>query len=111
MQLRETKAKPEKQDIAKRRASVDGQAIPARGKATHRSRRTRHPGKVCQGSRRQNHLTNHSNMTHVVDQCSVNSQDDLVVAIRHMAAISYKRNPQVTPVLRHVKRIGVKLAK
>ena len=34
MQLRETKAKPKKQDIAKRRASLAGQASLARGKVT-----------------------------------------------------------------------------
>ena len=28
-----------------------------------------------------------------------------------MAAISYRRNPQMTPVLRRVKRIGVELAR
>ena len=34
-----------------------------------------------------------------------------MAAIRHMAAISYKRNPQMTLVLRRVKRTSVELAR
>ena len=73
MQPRETKIKPEEQDIGKRRASLAGQASPARGEATTRCR---HPGKVYRGSWGQNHPTNHSSTTHVVNQCGVKPEGD-----------------------------------
>ena len=76
MQLREAKAKPKKQDITKRRASLARHVSPTRGKATPRSRRPRRPDRANRDSLRQNHLTNHSSTTHVVDQCSVKPQDD-----------------------------------
>ena len=76
MQLRGIKIKPEEQDIGKRRASLVGQASPARGEATARSRQPRHPDKVCRGSRGQNHPTNHSSTTHVVDRSGVKTQGD-----------------------------------
>ena len=63
--------KLEEQDIGKRRASLVGQASPARGEAAARNRQPRHPGKVCRGSLGQNHPTNHSSTTHVVNQCGV----------------------------------------
>jgi hypothetical protein len=90
MQVRETKIKPEKQDIVKREASLARQASPARSKATPRNRQPERPSRACQGPQKQNHLTNHSTTTHVVDQCGLKLQDDQVAAIRHMAAISYK---------------------
>ena len=34
-----------------------------------------------------------------------------MAAIRHMAAISYRRNPQMTPVIRCVKRTSAELAR
>ena len=34
-----------------------------------------------------------------------------MAAIRHMAADSYGRNPQMTPVLSRVKQAGVKMAR
>ena len=74
MQFRRTEIKPEEQYIGKRRASFAGHASPARGEATTRSRQPRHPGKVCRGSRGQNHPTNHSSMTHVINQCGVKLQ-------------------------------------
>ena len=74
MQIRGTKIKPKKQDIIKKKASFAGQVSPARGEATPRSRQPRHPGKVCQGSQGQNHPTNHSNTTHIINQCGVKPQ-------------------------------------
>ena len=71
MQLRRTKIEPKEQDIGKRRASLARQVSPARGKATTRRIQPRHPGRACWGSRRQNHLTNHSSLTHIVNQCDV----------------------------------------
>ena len=76
MQLRGTKIEPKEQDIGKRRASLAGQASPARGEATTRSKQPRLPGRACRGSRGQNHPTNHSSTTHVVNQCGVKPQDD-----------------------------------
>ena len=76
MQFKESKIRIEEQEIGKRRASVGGQAIPARGEATTRSRQPRHPDKVCRGSRGQNHPTNHSSMTHVINQCGAKPQGD-----------------------------------
>lgn len=49
-------------------------------------------------------------MTHVVDQCGVKLQSDKMAAICHMAATSYRRYLQATPVLRRVKQAGAKLA-
>ena len=76
MQFRGTKIEPEEQDIGKRRASLAGQASPARGEATTRSKESKLPGRACRGSRRQNHLTNHSSATHVINQCGVKPQGD-----------------------------------
>ena len=76
MQIRGTKIKPEKQDIVKRKASLAGQASPARGKATTRSKQPRLSGRACRGSRGLNHPANHSNMTHDVNQCDVKPQGD-----------------------------------
>ena len=76
MQFRGTKIKPEEKYIGKRRASLARQASPARGEATARSRQPRPPGKVCRGSQGQNHPTNHSSTTHVVNQCGVKPQGD-----------------------------------
>ena len=76
MQIRRTKIKLEKQDIVKRNTSLAGQASPARGKATLRRKQPRRPRRACRGSRRQNHLTNHSNTTHVVNQCGVTPHGD-----------------------------------
>ena len=52
MQIRGTKIKPEDQDIGKRRASLAGQASPARGEATTRTKQPRLPDRVCRGTRR-----------------------------------------------------------
>ena len=76
MQFRGTRIKPEEQAIDKRRAYLAGQASPARGEATARSRQLRHPGMVCRGSQGQNHPTNKSSTTHVVNECGVKPQDD-----------------------------------
>ena len=76
MQLRGIKIKREEQYIGKRRASLAGQASPARGKATTRSKQSRLPGRACRGSQGKNHPTNHSNTTHVVNQYGVKPQDD-----------------------------------
>ena len=76
MQIRGTKIKPEKQDIVKRKAFLPDQANTARGEATPRSRQPKRPGRAFRDSRRQNHLTNHSTTTHVVDQCGVKPQGD-----------------------------------
>ena len=59
MQIRGTKMKPEKQDTIRRRASFAGQERSARGEATPGRRRPRRPGRACQDTRRQNHLTNY----------------------------------------------------
>ena len=111
MQLKEIEIEPKEQDIGKRRASLAGQVSPARGEATTRTKRPRLPDRACRGSRGLNHPTNHSSTTHVVNQCGVKLQDDYVEAIRHMAAISYRRNPQMTPVLRRVKGTCAELAR
>ena len=76
MQLRETKTKPEKQGIGKGKAYLAGEGGPARGAATTRSKQSRLPDRACWGSRGQDHPTNHSNTTHVVNQCGVKPQDD-----------------------------------
>ena len=76
MHIRGTKTKPVKQDIIERKASLARQARPARGEATPRSGQPRHPGRAGWGSRRKNHHTNHTTMTHIVNQCSVKPQDD-----------------------------------
>ena len=76
MQPRGTKIEPEEQDINKRRAFLPGQASPARGETTTRSKQSRLPGRACRGSRGQNHPTNHSSTTHVVNQCDVKPQGD-----------------------------------
>ena len=49
MQLREIKIKPKEQDIGKRRASLAGQASPARGEATTRSKATEAPRQSLPG--------------------------------------------------------------
>ena len=67
MQLRGTKIKPEEKDIGKRRASLAGQASPARGEATTRSKQPRLPNRACRGSRGLNHPANHSNATHIIN--------------------------------------------
>ena len=76
MQSRGAKTEPEEQDIGKRGASLAGQASLARGEATTRSKQSRLPDRACRGSQGQNHPTNHSNTTHVVNQCGVKPQDD-----------------------------------
>ena len=76
MQLKETKDELKKQYITKRRASLAGQASPARGKATTRSKQSRLPSRACRGSWGQNHPTNHSTTTYVINQCGVKPQDD-----------------------------------
>ena len=75
-QIREAKNEARKQDIIKGKASLAGQVSPARGEDTARSKQPRHPGMVCRGSRGQNHPTNHSSTTHVVNQCDLKPQDD-----------------------------------
>ena len=76
MQPRETNIEREEQDIGKRRASLARQASPARGEATTRSKQSRLPERAYRGSRGQDHHTNHSNTTHVVNKCGVKPQDD-----------------------------------
>ena len=76
MQIRRTKIKPEKQDTIRRKASYAGQASSARGEATPGRRHPRRPGRAYQDTRRQNHLTNYSAMTHIINQCGVKPQSD-----------------------------------
>ena len=76
MQTRKAKIEPRKQNIDQRRASLAGQASPLRGEATTRNKQSRLPDRACWGSRGQNHPTNHSSTTHVVDRCGVKPQDD-----------------------------------
>ena len=57
-----------------REASLAGQASPAQGKATPRSKQSKCSSRACWGSQKQNHLTNHSTTTHVVNQCGVKPQ-------------------------------------
>ena len=49
MQLGEIEIEPKEQDIGKRRASLAGQASPARGQATTRSKQPRLPDRACGG--------------------------------------------------------------
>ena len=76
MQIGRAKIKPEKQDIVKRKASLAGQASPARGQATTRSKQPRLPGSAYRGLWGLNHPANHASTTHVVNQCGVKPQDD-----------------------------------
>lgn len=76
MQLRRTKIEPKEQDIGKRRASLVGQASPARGEATTRRKQPRLLGRAYRGSQGQNRPTNHSSMTHVINKYGVKPQDD-----------------------------------
>ena len=76
MQLREIEIEPKEQDIGKRRASLAGQASPARGQATTRSKQPRLPGSACRGLRGLNHPANRASMTHVINQCDVKPQGD-----------------------------------
>ena len=76
MQLKEIEIEPKEQDIGKRKASLPGQASPARGQATTRSKQPRLPGSTCRGSWGLNHPANRASMTHVINQCVVNPQGD-----------------------------------
>ena len=76
MQLGEIEIDPKEQDIGKIRASLAGQASPARGQATTRSKQPRLPGSTCRGSWGLNHPANRACMTHVVNQCGVKPQGD-----------------------------------
>ena len=80
MQIGEIKIEPKEQGIGKRRASLAGQASPARGQATTRSKQLRLPGSACRGLRGLNHPANRASTTHVVNQCSVKPQVDYVAA-------------------------------
>lgn len=64
------------QYIGKRRASLAGKASLTRGQATTRSKQPRLPGSTCRGLRGLNHHTNHTEMTHVINQCGVKPQGD-----------------------------------
>ena len=67
MQVGEIKIEPKEQDISKRRASLAGQASPARGQATTRSKQPRLPGSAYRGLSGLNHPTNRASMTHVIN--------------------------------------------
>ena len=67
MQLGEIEIEPKEQDIGKRRASLAGQASPAKGQAPTRSKQPRLPVSACQGLRGLNHPTNRASTTHVVN--------------------------------------------
>ena len=82
-----------------------------RGGSTPKRRRQDVPTRLAGTHEGKTTSPNHSSMTHIVNQCGVKPQSDLVAAIRHMAAFIYGRSPRTTPIQRRVKRASVELAK
>ena len=74
MQNKKTKIKLEEKDTTTRKASLAGQGSSTRTGSPREEDVHDAPAGACRGSRRQNHLTNYSATTHVINQCGVKPQ-------------------------------------
>ena len=87
---------------------------PGKGQGHHQKQAVETPRQALPGlagGGGQSRPPNHSSATHVANQCGVKPQDDYVASICHMSTPFYRKHPQVTPVLRRVKRASAELAR